>query len=406
MAGAYMNTEKNNNIKLNINNIVIGVFLLLFNGAILQTLLIESGISEHRVNIFVSVMQIVQTLSMLLLSKKMDEVKNIIKTYSIAMFGTVPMAVVLILMSFNGEIFRNSTMLLLYTTGVLFNVFYTVHLVLSYKLPYHVMDMSNYGRYTAVVGIVSGIATLLITAGLSFLLGIFSYSKVMIAVYVLSVFLSFVYFFSAITLKRVNEEFAFTKEAEEKINIFTYKPFYSLLIPNFLRGFCSGIVGIMVTIGFSQKILDVQSSSYFVIITNAVSIASCFVYGFLTVKKIEDKLVLISSIGIFLFLPALFIGRNTVVFLAFYGVMYFFLILLNYSAPVVITRIVDYKVIGQYTSWRLLVGAAGTALAGFCCSGMLEVFGAILTMIITGTMQLISGVWYYVYIKSIKNKFI
>ena len=74
-----MKTENNNLIKMHIGNVLINIFVVLFSGAILQTLLIERGISEEKVNIYVSVMQIVQTLTMLFLSKKMDGVKNVIR---------------------------------------------------------------------------------------------------------------------------------------------------------------------------------------------------------------------------------------------------------------------------------------------------------------------------------------
>lgn len=398
-----MNIERNNINKLYVCNVIINLFVLLFCGAVLQTLLIERGVPEEKVNIYISVMQIVQTLSMLLLSEKMDSVKNVIKWHVLPFYAAVPFAVFLVILSLNGDFFADKTIFVLYATGILFNFFYSLHMILTYKLPYHVMDMKIYGRYTAIVGIVSSIAALIITSLLSFFQKMYGFFEVMSYLYFASLILTFVLVFLGLSLKRVNKEIVSEKKENRKINIFKYKPFYSLLIPNFLRGFCSGIIGLAVSIGFSQNLLDAQSSSYLVIITNAATITGCLFYGLISMKKIEDKLVFLSSLSIFVFLPVMFFGKSTMVFLFFYGIMYFFFILINYGTPVLITRIVDYDVMGQYTSWRLLVSAAGTALAGFCCSGMLEFFGAVLTMLITGSMQLVSGVWYYVYVKKVKK---
>ena len=45
------------------------------------------------------------------------------------------------------------------------------------------------------------------------------------------------------------------KPSEQKINILKYKPFYALIIPNFIRGFVLGIIQLAVTIRYYAKVL-------------------------------------------------------------------------------------------------------------------------------------------------------
>ena len=103
--------------------------------------------------------------------------------------------------------------------------------------------------------------------------------------------------------------------------------------------------------------------------------------------------------GIALFLILMFVVKGTTAFLVMYAGMYFCLNIVNYAIPVAVTQIVDYKVMGQYTSWRMLLNAGGIVIAGFVCIPLLEAVGATATMAITGGAMLAAGLVYYIYMK-------
>ena len=89
---------------------------------------------------------------------------------------------------------------------------------------------------------------------------------------------------------------------------------------------------------------------------------------------------------------------NTAVFIAFYGVAYFFLHLINTAVPIVIVKIVDYDVIGQYSGWRMLLHTLGISISGFVCIPLFNLIGVIPTMVLSGGTQLISGIAYHIHL--------
>ena len=66
------------------------------------------------------------------------------------------------------------------------------------------------------------------------------------------------------------------------------------------------------------------------------------------------------------------------------------------AVPVMVLRIVDYDTVGQYTAWRMMIHTSGTAIAGFICIPMLEMFGGIVTLASAGIMLLICAIAYYI----------
>ena len=80
-------------------------------------------------------------------------------------------------------------------------------------------------------------------------------------------------YFSPKRRGRVKEEkVKMPEKSKEKINLFKYKPFITLILPNVLRGFCIGIVSMAITIGYYTELIDGVSANYVIIITNSLTI--------------------------------------------------------------------------------------------------------------------------------------
>ena len=73
--------------------------------------------------------------------------------------------------------------------------------------------------------------------------------------------------------------------------------------------------------------------------------------------------------------------------------------MINVAIPVGITKIVDYGIIGRFTAWRMALNTLGVAAAGILCIPMIDAFGASLTFLISGIMQIISGSVYFALLK-------
>jgi len=384
--------------KYYIHGILNGLVNLLFVGSVLQTILLESGFSENTVNIYTSVMQLLQILTILLFSNWSDKLKNLKSTYAKSYFLQVPIAILVVLLCF----FKNNSLLLilLIATSIFFNIALGIHNILSYKLPYKIMPMSLYGRAASLSGMFGGIVCLAVSFILLLLQKSFNFFKVMSITYIISIMLPFLCFwvinsFAEIKTENCNDD----KKSNKRLNFFKYKPFSQLIFANLARGFCLGIITMAVTIGYYTRHITVESASLLIIITNAINISSPLVYSFISGRFSEKNILLISSITVFIFMPFMLLGKSTLMFLIFYGIAYFFINIINYAVPVAVVRIADYEIMGQYSAGRMLLNTLGTSIAGFVCIPMFKLLGPVITIVISAVLQLSSGICYYIYLK-------
>ncbi len=379
-------------------NIISNLLVLFLSGGFFQTVLLENCLSVKIVSILSSVTQLVQTASMILLSKRIDRTKNVIKAYSLSYFPAIPLVLFLILLSMQGKIMISIMFFILVSLCIVYNVFYSIHSILSYKVPYHIMDINNYGTFLSISGILAGVFSLAVSFILSYLQNRYDFALVMCCAYVFTLLLIGVFFPISYTMRNTESIGNGNIRTEaEKINFFKYKPFYSLLLPNLLRGFCAGIIGLAVTIGYSHNLLDSRSATVLVLIYNAATMLGYIVYRLIASMHKERFILLICSIFITICLPTMLLGNSTAIFIFFYGLASALLTIINATVPVIVTQIVSYEVIGQYTSWRLLINGLGIAVAGFLCTGMFSFLGGVCAMLISGLCQLICGIWYYIY---------
>jgi predicted MFS family arabinose efflux permease len=151
-------------------------------------------------------------------------------------------------------------------------------------------------------------------------------------------------------------------------------------------------------IGYYYDILDSTTSSYLLVISNLASIAGNYFFGLFAKNegKKEGKLLLVSTTCMFLLFPFMLVGKNVWIFLGVYCLILFLRLFMDNAIPVMVFRIVDYDTVGQYSAWRMMVHTLGIAIAGFICIPMLELFGGVLTLTLTGSMLLICAIAYYV----------
>ena len=99
-------------------------------------------------------------------------------------------------------------------------------------------------------------------------------------------------------------------------------------------------------------------------------------------------------------MPTLLIGKQPIVFLTVYFVINFITIIINNQVPVAVTKIVPYNYIGQYSALRQVLHTIGTAIGSGSVIFMLDCLGGYATLSIMGAFQLISGFFYYIYMKN------
>ena len=384
-----------NQTKYYISQVLYGIILLTASGMLVQTFLLEKGISERYVAIYNAIMQAAQVIVMLIFSERADKYKNVIKLNAYVFLMFIPLALALLFFS----LFKIENAPLIYgvlaVLGIISSICLGINNIVSYKVPYNIIDMKDYGKLIAVSGLVSGVVCALISFFISLMQSKISFFTVMIIVYVFTLFI--IGAFVLVTRSFKKEYSPEIKDESVNISIFKYKPFYMLIIPNLFRGIVLGAVGMAVTIGYAVDLIDGKGATILMIITNVMTVLGSVIYSKIC-NVIGDKYVLLaSSIMIFLSLPLMVMG-NTMLFFVAYGVLYLFVIIVNYSVPVTVTKLVDYKVIGKYSGYRMLVNTLGITVAGVVCVPMIEYVGALWAMTILGALQLLFGVGYYLYI--------
>lgn len=384
-----------NRMKFFLRTIFGTVVTTVIAGSVLQTFMLEKNISEDSVGLYFSIMQAVQIVTMLLLSKKSDGMKNIIGASGAVYLMCVPFIILLTCLCFFD--FRG-ILLLIMVFGLVANFSFGWSNVLTYKLPYHIMDMKYYGSWCGIAGVLSGVVTLLFSVLLTSLQKRFEYITTMRYIYIATLIATCLAAAVTFSFKKVENNIKISRN-DEKISLLKYKRFMWLIVPNLMRGFCSGMVAMTVTIGYFSGLLDNFSSSVLLIVAQIAVIVGCLLFTCFAGK--EKFMILICGVAVLFLLPAM-VMKDTVIFLVLYGVSMIFLTINDNAVPVAVVRLIDYEVAGQYNGGRMLLHTVGTFFASLLCGTLLKTIGPTATLMMAGCLQFASGVWYFWYLK--KNK--
>ncbi|MBE7021709.1 MAG: MFS transporter [Ruminococcaceae bacterium] len=375
------------------------ICLLFINGTILQGFMLESGITEERVQTFVSVMQIIQCAATVLLSRKLERVNHLIKTSAFNYFLHLPMLMALGTFCLLPELDAAYKLMILFIFGAVSNVAIGISNTLTYKMPYHIIDMRYYGRLVSNAGIMAGISGILFSSLFSAGINRGEYFSVMLFFIALVVMMTISCSLTEFSYQETGKSATGARRVDLKTSLLRYKPFIHMMLPNVLRGFCMGIVNLTVTIGYYFEILDSVTVGYVVAITNVAAMAGYLVYGRLSMRQADGKLILACSVVACIGLSFMLVNKNVWIFLICYGFIYSAFNLVNVAVPAAITRMVEYGILGRFTAGRMMLHVAGGALSGLVCVPMLRMLGGVLTMIIIGVLQLIAGAGYYICVK-------
>lgn len=388
-------SNKRNNILYYIGQSAYGCVSLIAMGTIFQTFMLECGISEANVSVCVSVIQVAQTVSMLLMAKFAENIKNIFLSLAICLFAQVLPLGAMLFICINTGLSVGFKYVLLFATGLILSLFMGVYSILSYKQPYHIMKITEFGKHTALAGVVSGVLCTVVSAVISFALKRFEYFGTMTTVCIFGIVLAIVS--GASNFGFVPLEAKENKKNTQKINILRYKPFYQLLIPNIFRGVSMGIFNLTAVIGYHCRILDMATATLLVTLSQIAAIISCLSYAYFAFKRKNGIICLISSGIMVIFLPLMTISKSSLMFVVFYFLGFFFINHISNAVPVIVAENVDYNCIGQYTAWRMALFTGGVAIGGALVPLLLKFVGGTFTLLICGIIMLPCGIGYYLF---------
>ena len=365
--------------------------------SVLQAFLLELGLSAETVSVYISVTQTIQVAVMLSLGSLIERTKNIILLCATVMGSQILMVLLLLFFSFFPQGSNLTQIILVYGVGIPVNVAIGIYGIVSYKFPYRVIDMRKYGTITGISGAASGIVGILVSALMTYFVTRYPYFSVMKIIMILGIISAVACFWVTASCKDTG--FSMEKNERKQINLFSYKPFWILLVPNLFRGIHGGVFGISVAIGYHLNLLDSTTSTLLLVITNVATILSSLLYSLVARKqRIEKWLILVPALVMFITMPWM-VGGGSTTFLVMYTITYVAFHLINNAVPVGLTKVIEYDVIGQFSAWRMACFSLGIAIAGMVAIPMIDAIGGVLVMMIAGVFQMISSGIYFWYMK-------
>ncbi len=371
--------------------------------SMIQAFLLQCGIAEEKVAIYLTTMQIVNAAVTFLLTFFIDRIKNILRVYSFLTFSQLALYISLIYLCLNQSHTEDFKFFAVLAAGCISNIMTGINGVIGYKVPYHIINIEEYGAVSGRGGIIIGVIGTLVSLILSFFQARFDYFKTMLVFLIIGTVLMATSFTIIKSYKPLSTPLTSQRTKNKaNINILKYKPFYVLLIPNFLRAYCEGILFAAMTMGALLGKTNSSSGAVLTTITQIGQLLGCLIFTICITRIRVGKIMLISSIAIFVLSPIMFAG-NTTLFYTIYAFVYIFDIFIQYAVPVSVTKIVDYNAIGQYTTFRMLTHTTGMIAANATLIPLTRILGGPILMLIAASGMLTTGIVYYSYMKKIKR---
>ena len=392
----YTIITMNNNIKFVLHTIFHASAVVLSSGAVIQAFMLYLGISEGDISLYSSLIQFAQVSMMLVFAfvgDKFKTVKKIIFLFALAL----PSLFIFLLIAVSPLTpTLESKYLVILIGSILVNLVLGAYNVLCYKLPYSIINMSDYGHLTAIGGILAGILSITLTSLLSYFTANFDYLLVISIAFILGAVL---WTLSALFIKFCKEiELPQTEEkAKTSFISFIKQPvFYKLLPAHIFRGIANGIFLLVAVIGASDGVLNSQTIIALSLVTSISSMVGNWLYSVLERKIKPDKLIILSALLFALTVLGLGIFKDLWLYFTLFFIANASNVVLGVCVPVIVVQRVDYEYIGKYTSWRMLLFTGASALPGLFLGSMLESVSSLLPLTICALLMFVACLMYSV----------
>ena len=370
-------------------------------GSILQTFLLKAGFTENQVYIYNALIQGVQVVAMFAMLFLSDKIKRVKAFMGISIIIHTVLSVVLIIMA-NATGNRFMKFAVYGVSGIVY-LATGVYGVISYCLPYRIIDMHNYGKLIGVSTAISGLATFLLSLLYSYLVSVVEYSTIMTVCFILATVCFAVAGYFCLALKEINQEKSPTKNGGY-CELFKNKDTSVLMLPSFFRGLTMGVISLLTVIGFSQNLLTTQSSTYVNILLQVATFSANVLFASMYQKFSSGKLSIVSTIGVAGGLAVMLLISNSVWFITIYFLVYFFIMMFNTAIPVLVPEIIPENQIGAFTSIRMMLYTFGSMVSSILINPLMQVCGATMLLIFAAVLQIISGGAHYIVWRKCKKE--
>ncbi len=389
--------KMNNSQKYVLQGTASTVILLFTTGGIIQNFFSYVGMNSGQIGIYTSMTNIVQIIVMILGIIFVDQVSDARKLMSKLSLSPVLFCVSMLLFC----VFDNAPIKVVFLSALILSAFQNLldgfKNVLSYRLPYQIIQIEKYEKLQNIIGIVGGILSVAITIAISIFSTVVDFSLVMIGGFFISILLCV---FSSIACQRMEIVNIMPKEEKFRVSKLGKREFLYFYFPNFLRGCANGMVGMMAVICIHEISNDASVVSGMTVALSISAILGSVLYRILG-KRVKTKSVfMLGSLILFIALPLTLLGRIGAVFFVFYLIAGIGYSMVSISGAVYATELIKAEDIGAFSSMRLIMIAAGQAVSSYIIGILIGKIPSVLIIMIFGVCQFVTGILHYCY----KNK--
>lgn len=375
----------------------INVIVLSFTSqGFIQTFFLDIGFSNRQIGTYASLISVVQIVVMILSIFLADNVSKVKEAISLLTLSRILICLAMLPACFSDT----PNVKVIYYVALICccigNLFVGFSNVLTYRLPYLIIDIKDYATLENNSVIISGIFSILISGAISFLAAIFPFRIIMAVGFSCSIVFCL---YSSWLVKSMKIKNKFSESTTKKFlfhKLWEHK-FRYFYVPNFFRGIALGLMGVMTVVCMKEVTSNTSVVSGLTAISSVSSIIGCALYQVLRTKLKTATLYLTSSIQVFLFLPIMLSGRSASIFCICYFFIHIAINIINVSGAVYATEIIQYNEMGTYTSVRLITMTLGQAVANYAVVAAMDYLPTVLILTICGVAQLVSGFMYYYY---------
>ena len=370
------------------------VALICATGTLMQTFLASLGFESSQIYMHSTLLQAANVLTIILASNWANNGSPIKRSA----FTTIPIGL-LFLCYIPIAIANQATptsYALLIAIGVVQQIAYGFFTVCEYKTPYYIYKADEYGMMLSVCGIISSVFSLLMGYVIAYLTARFPFVEIMKFAFAISAVLMMIafvaiYFEKSLRIEEKTEDSSAPKE-KIRVNLMKTSIFTSLIHANLLRGFATGVIGVLAAVALDLGHDEALTASM-VSAQSLASLAACAFFALVS-KKISERALVIGGSLLVGMIPLLLISSSSL-FLMVYTVIMVGRTLIDYGVPSMLLKVVPVEIAGPYHAWRMVLQNAGMLIA----TTLAAVTPIPYLLAAAAVFQLISGVSFSLIVK-------
>lgn len=371
------------------------IVLLFSTGAIIQSFLAAVGLSPEQIGKYSFCVSFVQILTLVISMFFADKIRKVPQIIGIFTLPSVLFFAVMIILAAADKIPADTAFVIAICACCFWNLFCGLRTVIEYKLPYYIADISEYPRIINTSGMVVGILGTTLTGVFVFCSQTFGYKKAAFAAFFAASLFALTAFAALYPIKTKISVHNDGFNGKIGLGVFRLKATRWFAVPNVVRGFSNGIMGMAAVIMLSTVTRDTALSSSLTTVSAVSTVLGCFFYRRVCMRIKTVNLALIGETVQFVSLMFLLTGKTTM-FIIMYFAAYFGQIIVDNAVPVYVTEIAPYEYVGSYTAVRMLFFTAGTAIGSYI-SGVLAVDRPFVLIAVCAASQMLHVMSYFFY---------